>query len=378
MSAPVTRSQRLAAQAAEAAEVRDWQTHPDVVALRVERARTVVEWFIWTGMALGLLFTMSNVQQFTAHTTGAAPGSLGWWAAWLLDPTVSTVLLGILLAERHTARWQIPMSAWTRAAKWGLLSATYVMNTWQSWAAGSAAGIVLHSVPPLVVFLGAEAVTDLQDRLTECVHKAHAHAAARAERKAKAPVSGSAVQRGPGGTQSTGTPTGLPPVAMSPPGDSPMGLTVPGAAPVRPLVPLVPASAQQPGPDRSGFVPAVGSPDRSAPTPRTVPADRPADRSADRSAPTPRTGPPDRPTDRSATSRAERSGSAARNGSTRTPRTDAELSAAVRQLAEQTGGTPSQYAIKQHFGVGSERAARLLAELDTTPNGTTPKEGSAP
>ena len=139
-------------------------------------------------------------------------------------------------------------------------------------------------------------------------------------------------------------------------------MTVPGAAPVRPLVPLVPT--QPTAPDRSGFVPAVGSPDRSAPTPRTVPADRSADRSA--------------------TSRADRSGSAARNGSGGKPtgraRTDAELFEQIRLLAaEQDGRPPSIYQLKQRFGIGSDRAGRLLGELDTTTNDTTPtREGSAP
>ena len=52
-----------------------------------------------------------------AHTIGAGPGSLGWWATWLLDPTVSLVLLSILLAVRHRSRWQIAMAEWTGAAK---------------------------------------------------------------------------------------------------------------------------------------------------------------------------------------------------------------------------------------------------------------------
>ncbi len=43
-------------------------------------------------------------------------------------------------------------------------------------------------------------------------------------------------------------------------------------------------------------------------------------------------------------------------------RTDAEL-------AEASSGLPSRYLLKQQLGIGSSRAARLLAELDT---GTTP------
>src|SRR5262249_29658471 len=48
--------------------------------------------------------------------------------------------------------------------------------TWASYASGSAAGIVLHSVPPLVVFVAAEAVTDLRDKLTEAAQAAFTEA----------------------------------------------------------------------------------------------------------------------------------------------------------------------------------------------------------
>jgi hypothetical protein len=56
------------------------------------------------------------------------------------------------------------------------------MNTSTSWAAGSAPGVVLHSVPPLVVVIAAEAITDVQHALTECVQRAHTTALQRAER----------------------------------------------------------------------------------------------------------------------------------------------------------------------------------------------------
>jgi len=175
---PLTRAQKLAQDAAEAAEVRRYQTHPDVVALRVEKVRTQVDRLCWTGITLGLAFTMTNVQIFAA--VGSPAWSLPWLAAWLLDPTVSVVLLAILRAEQVTARYQVQTGAWVRRAKWFTLAATYVMNTWASYAAGSLAGIVLHSVPPLVVFVAAEAVTDLRDKLTEAVHAAFTEAAERA------------------------------------------------------------------------------------------------------------------------------------------------------------------------------------------------------
>jgi hypothetical protein len=169
-----TRGEKLAQDAAEAAELRAYQTHPDVIALRVEQVRTQVDRLCWAGIMLGLAFTMTNVQQFAA--AGSVAWSLPWLAAWLLDPTVSLVLLAILRAEQITARYQVRTGAWVRRAKWFTLAATYVMNTWASFAAGLVSGIVLHSVPPLVVFAAAEAITDLRDKLTEAVSAAFTHA----------------------------------------------------------------------------------------------------------------------------------------------------------------------------------------------------------
>ncbi|MGH3755517.1 MAG: hypothetical protein ACRDRP_23045, partial [Pseudonocardiaceae bacterium] len=102
-SRDLTPGQRLAAQAAEAAEVRYWQTDPDVVALRVERTRLTVDRLIWCAIVIGLCCTMTNVQQFAAGVMGADPGDLGWWAAWLIDPVVGAGLLGVLIAERRVS-----------------------------------------------------------------------------------------------------------------------------------------------------------------------------------------------------------------------------------------------------------------------------------
>jgi hypothetical protein len=161
---------RLRQDATEAAQVRAYQTHPDVVALRTEKVRTQVDGMIWAGLLLGLAFTMVNVQTFAA--AGAALFSLGWCAAWLLDPMVSLVLVAVLRAEQITARYQVGMGGWVTVTKLFAFAATYVMNTWQSWAALNLAGIVLHSVPPVLVYCAAEAGPVLRDRLTEAVLRA--------------------------------------------------------------------------------------------------------------------------------------------------------------------------------------------------------------
>lgn len=192
MTAP-SRARKLAEDAAEAAELRAYQTHPDVVALRIERVRLQVERMCWGGIVLGLAFTMVNVQEFAS--AGTRPWSLPWLAAWLLDPTVSLVLLAILRAEQVTARYQVRTGPWVRRAKWVTLAATYVMNTWASYAAGSPSAVVLHSVPPLVVFVAVEAITDLRDKLTEAVTAAYTEAVTTVHERHRARAHGQPTRR---------------------------------------------------------------------------------------------------------------------------------------------------------------------------------------
>ncbi|HEY3501916.1 MAG TPA: hypothetical protein VGN37_03880, partial [Actinocatenispora sp.] len=136
-------------------------------ALRVEKVRTQIDAVIWLGIFLGLAFTMVNVQSFAA--AGAATWSLGWLAGWLLDPMVSLVLVAVLRAEQVTARYQVDTGRWAHRTKWFAFLATYVMNTWKSWTHFDVAGVVLHSVPPVLVFLAAETAPVLRDKLTEAV-----------------------------------------------------------------------------------------------------------------------------------------------------------------------------------------------------------------
>lgn len=163
---------QLVRTAEQARRRRAHDVHPDVVALRVEKVRGQVDRLMWAGIVLGLAFTATNVAQFAA--AGTVPWTPEWAIGWLLDPMVSLVLVAVLRAEQLTARYQVATGPWVRRAKWGCLAATYVMNTWQSWAAGSPAGIVLHSVPPLVVLVAVEAVTDLRNKLTEVATRAGA------------------------------------------------------------------------------------------------------------------------------------------------------------------------------------------------------------
>jgi hypothetical protein len=171
---PLTQAAKLRQDANAAAEVRALANHPAVIALQVERVRRQVDTVLWVGIFLGLAFTMVNVQSFAA--AGAGAWSLVWFAAWLLDPMVSLVLIAVLRAEQITARYQVDTGTWAHRTKWFAFLATYVMNTWQSWAGPHVAGIVLHSVPPVLVFCAAETAPVLRDKLTEAVLRAAGNA----------------------------------------------------------------------------------------------------------------------------------------------------------------------------------------------------------
>jgi len=182
---------RLRSAAAEASQVRALSTHPDVVALRVESVRSQVDRCMWVGIVLGLAFTMVNVQAFAAQ--GAALWSLAWFAAWLLDPMVSLVLIAVLRAEQITARYQVSdHTRWIGRTKRFAFAATYAMNTWASFLALDVAGVVLHSVPPLLVFCAAETAPVLRDRLTEAVLRAERAAALDAPEGASQSLAGAA------------------------------------------------------------------------------------------------------------------------------------------------------------------------------------------
>lgn len=193
---------------------------PAVVAAKVARVQEQIDRWALVSILLGLAFTMVNVQQFAA--AGAPAWSLGWVAAWLLDPMVSILLLVVVRAEQVTARWQVRMAWQVGAAKWAAFIATYVMNTWTSWQSWTWSSIVLHSVPPIFVLMGAEVLPALREGLTEAVLKARAYAGSSTApappdpARAATPCMGAATDRAPRPTSvsPTATPEAAPPAAV--------------------------------------------------------------------------------------------------------------------------------------------------------------------
>lgn len=188
----MSKAETLAEAARDASEVRGYQTDPDVIALRIERIRAWCDRLVWTGIVAGLLFTMANVQHFAAGATKPPwehGGSIDWVIAWLLDPMVSLVLIGVLMGEQVINRHGIKAGGWVRITKWVALACTYSMNTWSAWDSKDTASILLHSVPPVIVVCATEAVPELRRQITEAVTKAYRAAVAdNAEQEAIFPL----------------------------------------------------------------------------------------------------------------------------------------------------------------------------------------------
>src|SRR5688572_2911753 len=108
----MSKAVRLKRRADAAADVRRYDTDPDVVAYLLERRATLGISLVWAGIVLGLAFTVPNVQAFVA---GDAPvWSIVWTTAWLLDVMVSLPLIGVLVLEQATTRHGVTLGGWAR------------------------------------------------------------------------------------------------------------------------------------------------------------------------------------------------------------------------------------------------------------------------
>lgn len=118
-------------------------------------------------LVLALVFTMVNVQQFAAQ--GQPAFGVQWWIVWLLDPMASITMAAAIVFEGLLADYGKPKEPWLIATKWYAGVATWAMNIWTSAAAGSAAGVLLHSVAPGILLGLAEAAPRVRRHLAEVI-----------------------------------------------------------------------------------------------------------------------------------------------------------------------------------------------------------------
>jgi len=115
----MSRAEVLKRRADEAAQVRRYDTDPDVVAYRLERRAVLGTGLVWAGIVLGLAFTVPNVQRFVAGD--AEPWSIVWTTAWLLDVMVSLPLIGVLVLEQAVTRHEVQLGVMGQGPQMGSL-----------------------------------------------------------------------------------------------------------------------------------------------------------------------------------------------------------------------------------------------------------------
>jgi hypothetical protein len=115
-----------------------------------------------------LAFTATNVTLF------AIRHGVSSWIAWMLDPMVSITLGTVLVADGLLSDLGIGSTGWATALRWFAGCATWVMNCWSSiWPTDhfgvphqvDVAGLVLHSVPPVLLIGLAEAVSHYRRKI---------------------------------------------------------------------------------------------------------------------------------------------------------------------------------------------------------------------
>ncbi|MFJ1864083.1 hypothetical protein ACIOD1_05580 [Streptomyces sp. NPDC088097] len=118
---------------------------------------------------VALVFTASNVTMF------AIDHHVSPWIAWLLDPMVAVALGTVLIFDGRLSEYGLYPSGWASALRWFAGIGTWVMNCWTSlWPTGTGfgipravdpAGLVLHSVPPVLLIVLAEAINHYRHQI---------------------------------------------------------------------------------------------------------------------------------------------------------------------------------------------------------------------
>ncbi|WP_331738722.1 hypothetical protein [Embleya sp. NBC_00896] len=129
-----------------------------------------------TVAVLALVFTAVNVTRFAVAHGVPTP------IAWLLDPMVALGLAAGLLTDAKLAVHRARPPAWGAVLRWYTGVSTLTMNTWTSWWPDGhvgvprdpdVAGIILHSIPPILVMILAEAVAAYRRRINSLIaHRA--------------------------------------------------------------------------------------------------------------------------------------------------------------------------------------------------------------
>jgi hypothetical protein len=134
------------------------------------RAALVMDAALLIVVLLTMGFSLQNIHDFAAQHGVQDP------IAWFVAPAVDLALIAALLGDAVLSRHQLDAGKWATALRWYAGAATVVLNSWQSWAKLDAAGILLHTAMPVLLFVLAEAASPYRVKFANTVRLAAATA----------------------------------------------------------------------------------------------------------------------------------------------------------------------------------------------------------
>ena len=139
--------------------------------IAVRTARTVgraMDAVLLVVALLTMAFSLQNIHDFAAGHGVQDP------IAWFLAPAVDLALLAALLGDAVLSRHQLKAGPWGTRLRWYAGAATLALNAWHAVASLDPAAIVLHVVPPTLLFVLAEAAVPYRMRFADTVRLAAA------------------------------------------------------------------------------------------------------------------------------------------------------------------------------------------------------------
>lgn len=141
---------------------------------------------------VALAFTATNVTLF------AVDHHISPWIAWLLDPMVAVALGAVLIVDGRLSEHGVQPSGWASGLRWFAGLATWLMNCWASlWPDGAPfgmprqvdpAGLLLHSIPPVLLIVLAEAITFYRRAILDRIAELRQQVEAQVERVEAPPI----------------------------------------------------------------------------------------------------------------------------------------------------------------------------------------------